>query len=200
MVNVSRETFFREFEIDEKKIEKLNLYEKEVIKELEIQQIISKNDRNVIWNRHILDSLVMMFHVKHYNIKGLDDIGSGGGFPGIVIAVMSENTEVRLIERKVKKCKFLQKVKKVLELNNAVVLCSDYFEKNILSEYAVSRAVFGNVEKNKISKMIAKNGLFFNYSNEKKIFSNMEEVEKIEYILPGELKTRFLFTYSRCQR
>ncbi|MBN1620751.1 class I SAM-dependent methyltransferase [candidate division WOR-3 bacterium] len=200
MVNVSRETFFREFGIDEKKIEKLKLYEYELIKELEIQQIISKNDKSLIWNRHILDSLVTMFHVKHYNIKALDDIGSGGGFPGIVLAVVSEKTQVRMFERKVKKCKFLNRVKSFLELDNAVVTCADYFEKQNPSQYAVSRAVFGKIEKNKVYKKIAENGLFFNYSNEKKTFSNMKEVEKIEYTLPGEAKSRFLFTYSRCQR
>ncbi|KFB08519.1 16S rRNA (guanine(527)-N(7))-methyltransferase RsmG [Nitratireductor basaltis] len=62
-----------------------------------------------IWERHILDSSQLVTHVKHAD--SLVDIGSGGGFPGAILAIMlADRTQVHLVESNRKKASFLNTV------------------------------------------------------------------------------------------
>lgn len=197
LVNVSRETFIDEFNLSLKKIEKLLLFEKLLIETLPTHQIISRKDEKKIWNRHILDSLMMMFHVKQFNIDVIDDVGSGGGFPGLVLALVVDNLKVRLVERKIKKCIFLEQAITKLELKNVDVICCDSFEKKIYSDFLVSRAVFGERAIEKIYKLISDKGIYFNYQNSLYTINKLEIVNKLEYVLPCEEKKRYLVAYRK---
>ncbi|MBN2364370.1 16S rRNA (guanine(527)-N(7))-methyltransferase RsmG [candidate division WOR-3 bacterium] len=197
LVNVSRETFIDQFNVNLEKIDKLLLFEKLLIETLSTHQIISRKDEKKIWNRHILDSLMMMFHVKHYNIDVIDDVGSGGGFPGLVLAVVIDELKVRLVERKIKKCNFLAQVIKKLGLKNVDIICRDSFEKKIFSDFLVTRAVFGEKASGNIYKLISDKGIFFNYQNELYPISKLKIINKLDYVLPGEEKKRYLVAYRK---
>ncbi|MEE9553941.1 MAG: 16S rRNA (guanine(527)-N(7))-methyltransferase RsmG [candidate division Zixibacteria bacterium] len=81
--------------------------------------IVSKNDLEILLERHILDSLTPITSIPD---KGrLIDIGSGGGFPGIPIALIRPELKIILLESRHKKALFLQEAKKQLKLDNVSV-------------------------------------------------------------------------------
>ena len=85
-------------------------------------RLISRNDRNFIWERHILDCLSL---VPHLPIDGpLLDLGSGAGLPGIVIKIMRSDLEVHLLEPARMKTLFLQETITALDLQNTFAIRS----------------------------------------------------------------------------
>ena len=84
----------------ESSISKLRIFVKSVIDANVKHNLISKNTENDIWHRHILDSAQL---VKFINFKrgSLSDLGSGAGFPGIVMAIFNSNLDfhVKLYEK-----------------------------------------------------------------------------------------------------
>jgi len=82
--------------------------------------LVSKGSITDVWKRHILDSAQLFKFVTHDMEKWLD-IGSGAGFPGLVIAILAKgrftNLQVTLIESDKRKCVFLNEVVRELDLN-----------------------------------------------------------------------------------
>ncbi len=73
---------------------------------------------------HFQDSLALKYAVDLSTISSLADVGSGGGFPGIPLAILYPHVSVTLIEVNQKKIRFLEKVIQVLKLDNVSI--SDY--------------------------------------------------------------------------
>jgi 16S rRNA (guanine527-N7)-methyltransferase len=69
--------------------------------------LISRSTVHHISTRHIRDSLQLLEHIPE-GAKTLTDFGSGGGFPGIVLAIANDNLDVHLIESDAKKATFLR--------------------------------------------------------------------------------------------
>ena len=73
-----------------------------------------------LWDRHICDSIQLSTHVT----KGLNtwvDLGSGGGFPGIVLAILRENTKTTLVESDKRKAAFLRTALRETSTNGTVL-------------------------------------------------------------------------------
>ena len=111
--NVSRETFSlleRFGTIVEKWNKNINL--------------ISKSTVPNLWERHILDS-VQIYYATQGNFKRWLDIGSGAGFPGLVVAILasekSDDSEIVLVESDKRKCAFLHTVRRELNLNLSII-------------------------------------------------------------------------------
>lgn len=68
--------------------------------------LVSKGED--IWNRHILDSVQLIDYVSHETV--LVDIGSGGGFPGIILSIAGIK-KIHLVESDRRKCQFLEEAK-----------------------------------------------------------------------------------------
>jgi 16S rRNA (guanine527-N7)-methyltransferase len=68
------------------------------------------------------------------------DLGSGGGFPGIIIAIAKPMCEIHLLEKSKKKCYFLNKTIDLLGLKNAQVLNTVINKKNNLGSYSLITA------------------------------------------------------------
>jgi 16S rRNA (guanine527-N7)-methyltransferase len=85
--------------------------------------LISQNDIGRIVERHIIDS----WHFCRPEIvpekSVVLDIGSGAGFPGVVLALLRPDIAITLLESKNKKSFFLQEVVRSLDLKNATVVC-----------------------------------------------------------------------------
>ncbi len=82
--------------------------------------LIAPGDMEFIWERHILDSLsILLFEPIHNPIRILD-FGSGGGFPGIVLACARPQSLFILSESSLKKASFIQLAKITLDLQNVV--------------------------------------------------------------------------------
>ena len=85
-------------------------------------RLISRNDRNFIWERHILDCLSLVPHLPGNG--PLLDLGSGAGLPGIVIKIMRSDLEVYLLDPTRMKNLFLQETITALGLQNTFAIRS----------------------------------------------------------------------------
>ena len=107
-LNVSRETFLR-----------LKEYEKLLFKWNAKINLVSKSTLDNFWNRHVLDSVQFLSSVGDKAGKWVD-LGSGGGLPGLVVAILSDEIEpvnkLFLVEADVRKAVFLKTVCRELGL------------------------------------------------------------------------------------
>ena len=103
--------------------------------------LISKSTENDLWNRHILDSAQLVTHIDALKCDGIADLGSGGGFPGIVLAIYYDNFNfhVKLYEKSPIKAKFLEEIVKGLNLK-AKVMNFDVNSVKIDVNYITCRA------------------------------------------------------------
>lgn len=103
-----------------------------------------KNKQEIVV-RHILDSLSVLPYI---NDKNLLDVGSGAGFPGLVIAVMCPELNIILLDAVGKKCRFIQMAIAQLHLHNVCVIHSrveDYQAQYCFGQI-ISRA-FASIDK-----------------------------------------------------
>ena len=87
--------------------------------------LISKKDAKYLWEKHIQDSLaIKLFFDRHKkNYKNLLDIGTGGGFPSLPIAIAYPNIQVVGIDSIRKKILAIDEFAKTLELKNFTAIC-----------------------------------------------------------------------------
>jgi 16S rRNA (guanine527-N7)-methyltransferase len=121
-------------------LEKLTVFHNELIKFNKDYNLISKSTENQIWSRHILDSAQIVKYVGFEDDKSLSDLGTGAGFPGIVLAIFNKNSNfhVKLYEKSNIKCDFLETIKN--KLNLSCDIFGRFQDEEIQSEYVVSRA------------------------------------------------------------
>lgn len=94
-----------------------------------LTRIISQED---VYLKHFYDSLTIT-KIVDINNQSICDLGSGAGFPGLVLAICFPNTKMTLIESNGKKCYFLNTVKEKLNLNNVNIIntrVEEYARKN----------------------------------------------------------------------
>ena len=103
--------------------------------------LISKSSEIDIWTRHILDSAQLVKFIDYDDNSSLSDLGSGGGFPGIILSIFNKNSKfhVKLYEKSPVKVKFLENAIKLIG-SNAKVIKGDIFSHTIDSKYIVCRA------------------------------------------------------------
>lgn len=86
--------------------------------------LISKASAGQIWNRHVLDS-AQTFSLAPVGARRWADLGSGGGFPGLVVAVLAleqqPDLDLVLVESDIRKCVFLKEAIRELQINATVL-------------------------------------------------------------------------------
>ena len=97
-------------------------------------------DEEAMVSHHLLDSLAVLPQLE--GIAALADVGSGGGLPGIPLALARPDLRVTLIESSHKKASFLQQAKIELKLDNVSIYCGRVEQATGLSpfEAVISRA------------------------------------------------------------
>lgn len=89
--------------------------------------LVSKNSFTDVWPRHIFDSLQLIDYIPN-NAKTIVDIGSGSGFPAVVLAIVAQEklqqAKINMVESITKKTVYLNDVINRLDLKNAEVLNS----------------------------------------------------------------------------
>ena len=117
---INIDTFSRFTQVSRETITSLKKYEDILIKENKTLNLVGKSTINDIWIRHFLDSVQVIDFIDKNN-KTLVDLGSGAGFPGIVLAIALKDRKIpmkiKLIEKSPKKIKFLKNIINQLELN-----------------------------------------------------------------------------------
>jgi len=114
----------KEYNVSRETILSLEKFQNMVLEWNNCFNLISKSSAENIWERHILDSLQLCAFISKKN-RILYDLGSGAGFPAIVLAIVGKQLfpelKISLIESISKKVKFLNEVKKELELNVNII-------------------------------------------------------------------------------
>jgi 16S rRNA (guanine527-N7)-methyltransferase len=136
---------------------KLDIFSREVIAYNQKFNLISKSTEDNIWDRHILDSAQLVKFIDFNDGLSLSDLGTGAGFPGIVLAIYNKNSKfhVKLYEKSRVKIKFLNELCQKLNIN-ADIYGDDYKSHQIRSNYIVSRAFKKLDEHIQISREIVK--------------------------------------------
>ena len=111
----------------------------ELLKANKKHNFISKSTEKVIWHRHILDSAQLVKYID-FSKGTLSDLGSGAGFPGLILALFNKNRgfHVKLYEKSPVKRSFLKNISDLLSLN--IEIHGNVYEKSIKADYIVSRA------------------------------------------------------------
>ena len=114
------DTFSRFTQVSRETITSLIKYENILIEANKTLNLIGNSTINDIWNRHFLDSVQVIDFIDE-NDKTLVDLGSGAGFPGLVLAITLKDRKIplkiKLIDKSPKKIKFLKNVIQTLNLN-----------------------------------------------------------------------------------
>lgn len=127
--------------ITSKQLKQLDLYYELLVEwndKINITTIIKKED---VYLKHFYDSLTLVKGIDLNKINTMCDVGTGGGFPGMVIKIMFPHIKTTLIDSKNKKLIFLKDVIDKLELENIEVIHTRSEEYKNKFDLVVSRAV-----------------------------------------------------------
>ena len=131
--------------------------------------VISRKDIDELYLRHVLHSLAIAKVVQFKDGTKIIDVGTGGGFPGVPLAIMFPKCSFHLVDSINKKLKVINAVSEALELNNITTTHSRVEAIDDQYDFIVSRAVtampvFAGWVKNKVlkkSKHSIKNGILY---------------------------------------
>ncbi len=163
---MNKEEFVRELEklgisptLDQ--LDKLEKYYELLIswnEKINLTRIVSKEDAYL---KHFYDSLTIIKAVDLVKTPTLCDVGTGAGFPGIVLKIMYPNIKVTLVDSLQKRVNYLNEVIKELELNDIVAVHSRGEDFKGSFDVVTSRAV-ANIEKllDYTMHLVSKNGIF----------------------------------------
>ena len=173
-------------------IDKLKIFSDLVLQANKNYNLIAKSTENHIWERHILDSAQLVRFID-FNSYCLADLGSGAGFPGIVLAIFNKNKafHVKLYEKSPVKNKFLKSVIEDLCLNALVF--GDVREQVLDSDIVVCRA-FKKLDKViQVSREISKNPyklIILKGQNAQEEINKSFQIKKYSYRLEKSMTNR----------
>ena len=108
--------------------------------------IFQRTSAEEVLKKDVEESLQINSHISKQDT--ILDIGSGGGFPGIVIAISNPKTQTHLVESNQKKAYFLKQIKHDLFLDNLIVHNQRIESRNNLGEFSLITArAFATIEK-----------------------------------------------------
>ena len=103
--------------------------------------VISRKDIDLLYERHVLHSLGIAKVMAFLPGENVLDVGTGGGFPGIPLAILFPQTNFHLVDSIGKKIKVVTEVARALELNNVKATHARAEEIKEQFDFVVSRAV-----------------------------------------------------------
>jgi len=146
---MNKETFIEELKKininpTNKQLDQLEKYYEILISENKKYNLTAITNKEDVYLKHFYDSLTIT-KIIELNNQSLCDIGTGAGFPGIVLKIFFPNLSITLVDSTLKKCNFLEIVIKELGLNNIEILNkrAEEFSKEVREKYDIvtSRAV-----------------------------------------------------------
>lgn len=123
-------------------------------KKINLTRIIKKED---VYLKHFYDSLTIIKAIDLTNKKSLCDVGTGAGFPGIVLKIFYPNLEITLLDSKNKKILFLEEVIKKLNLKGIKAKHQRVEEYKETFDIVTSRAVANILKLINLTKNILNN-------------------------------------------
>ena len=153
-------------EVTEEKINKLDKFYELLIdwnNKINLTRIVEKEE---VYLKHFYDSLTIVKEVNLNEINTLCDVGTGAGFPGIVLKIFYPHLKITLVDSLLKRVNYLNTIIKDLELNDIVAINARGEDVKEKFDIVTSRAV-ANIEKlvtytmhltNKNGKLVALKG------------------------------------------
>ena len=197
--------------INEEQLKLLDNYYQLLINENKKYNLTSITDKELVYLKHFYDSITI---IKSLNIDNqyICDIGTGAGFPGIVLKIVFPKIKIDLIDSTSKKCNFLNMVIDTLKLENIKVInvrAEEYSHKTREKyDLVVSRAVAPLKHLLEYSIPLLKiNGIFLalksNLDEELINIDNyykklcLDEEKIISFRLPKELSLRTIYSIKK---
>lgn len=198
-------------DITEKQLKNLERYYQLLVEENKKYNLTAITEEFDVYLKHFYDSITIT-KIVDLNNQYLLDIGTGAGFPGLVLKIMFPNLKIDLLDSTNKKCMFLQYVIDSLELTNIKVFNyrAEEYAKEVREKYDIvtSRAVAPLKHLLEYSIPLLKvNGEFIalksNIDEEtkniknyyQKLYLNQEKIIKFE--LPKEKSLRTLYKVTK---
>ena len=128
-----------QFNFRSKSISDLKIFIEELLKANRRHNFIAKSTEMNIWHRHILDSAQLIKFID-FSKGSISDLGSGAGFPGLILAIFNTNKDfhVKLYDKSPVKRAFLEEISNKLSIK--VQIFGNIYDEIIDSNYIVSRA------------------------------------------------------------
>ena len=117
----ARVYFANTLQIDDQAFERLELLRRELSAENARQNLVSAASLNDIWVRHFADSAQLLHYAPNTKGRWLD-LGSGAGFPGLVLGICRPSQKITLVESRRRRVEWLDRMTDALGLNGCEVV------------------------------------------------------------------------------
>ena len=195
-------------------LDKLEKYYELLIEYNKVMNLTGITEKDQVYLKHFYDSLTIIKAVDLNNYDSLCDMGTGAGFPGLVLKIFYPHLKVTLIDSLNKRINFLNEVIKQLKLDKIEAIHARLEEYGIVNrdkyDIVTSRAVASiNVLLEYAAPILKVNGLFIcmkgNLENEKDYQNamnklNIKEENKVEFELPFELSKRTIISFQKTKQ
>ncbi|AHF57355.1 putative glucose inhibited division protein B [Spiroplasma eriocheiris CCTCC M 207170] len=108
--------------ITEDQQNQLKIYYEYLIAQNKVMNLTAITDEQEVYYKHFLDSLLLLKHYQISENSNICDVGSGAGFPGIVLKIINPHFKLTIIEALAKRCKFLTNLVTKLNLTNVTII------------------------------------------------------------------------------
>lgn len=213
---MNKELFLKELkkiniEISKKELSMLDEYYHILVEENQKYNLTSITEKDHVYLKHFYDSLTIS-KIIDLKEQSLCDIGTGAGFPGLVLKILFPDLDITLVEATEKRCKFLQLVVDKLNLKKVTIINerAEIYSKNTREKFDIvtSRAVAPLKHLLEYSIPLVKvEGLYIAMKGniEKEIINinnyykklDIEKIKQIQFRLPIEESVRTLIMYKK---
>lgn len=178
---MTEDEFIRQY-VSRETIDKLKILEELLVKWQRQINLISNETVNNIWSRHILDSLQLIRYIPAGS--NVVDVGSGGGFPGLVLAI-TNSYSVTCVDADFRKCCFLQTVVDYLGIRTTILnsRIEDATEQIRDVDVITARGFSSLRNILKIQKMYTRKGVYLKGSKVLQEIKEAEEKERFKFDL-----------------
>ena len=198
-------------EVDEKKLSALERYFELLVEwnlKMNLTGITKKED---VYLKHFYDSLTLMKAINLNKVETLCDIGTGAGFPGLVIKIVFPEIKVTLVDSLNKRINFLNEVIKELNLENIETISArieEYGVKNReIYDVVVARAVASlPILLEYATPLVKVDGYFIAMKSSKDELNDLKDIYKklnmeldntVTFLLPFENSNRALMKFKK---
>ena len=181
------------------KLESLYYIMIEYNKKVNLTRIVEKEE---VYLKHYYDSLTLIKAIDLNKINTLCDIGTGAGFPGLILKIFFPKLKINLVDSLNKRIVYLNNVIKELELDNIEAIHSRAEDLNKKYDIVVSRAV-ARIDKlvNISINLLKENGILVamkaNFEEEEKYIDKKYKYNLIKFFLPHENSKRTLVILNK---
>ena len=165
---------FPSFDVSRETFDRLNLYASLLIEENKKFNLIGSGEVSHIWERHIFDSMQLFSYLDPKD--KICDMGSGAGFPGIVLGILGCNN-ITMVESIRKKASFLENVSRETSISNKVI-CGRIESLEGYFPFITGRAVAPLKKLLMLSRNISNRQTRFVFPKGRRYMEELEEAKK----------------------